>query len=195
MSQLQPISLWTLIYKIMAKVLTNRFKSILLRIISPTQSAFILGRLISDNYLVAMEVAYYMHKRSSGMNGLMALKLDVSKAYDRLKWNFLEAIMIRMGFSTSWVRMIMLCVTTLTYSFKVNGEPVGYVQLRRGIRQGDPLSPYLFVMCAEGLLTLLIRAESIGALHGIKVGRSAPSIHHLFFAYDSFLFARGTLEE
>ncbi|KAM1884835.1 hypothetical protein ACFX14_037585 [Malus domestica] len=195
MSQLRLISLCTLIYKIMAKVLTNLFKSILPRIISSTQSAFILGRLISDNYLVATEVAYYMHKTSSRMNGLMALKLDVSKVYDHLKWNFLEAIMIRMRFSTSWVRMIMLCVTTLTYSFKVNGEPVGYVQLRRGIRQGDPLSPYLFVMCVKGLLTLLIRAESIGALHGIKVRRSAPSIHHLFFADDSFLFARGTLEE
>lgn len=85
MSQLRPISLCNVIYKIMAKVLTNRLKSVLPLIISPTQSAFIPGRLISDNYLVAAEVAHYMHKRSSGMNGFMALKLDVSKAYDRLE--------------------------------------------------------------------------------------------------------------
>ena len=91
--------------------------------------------------------------------------------------------------------MVMMCVTTVSYSFKLNGEPVGYVQPERGLRQGDPLSPYLFVMCAEGLSALLSRAELMGDLQGIKVCRAAPSIHHLFFADDSFLFARGTISE
>lgn len=97
MTQLRPISLCNMLYKIMAKVLTNRLKCILPNIISPTQSAFIPGRLIFDNYLVAAEVAQYMHKRSLGMNGLMALKLDVNKAYDRVEWKLLEGIMERMG--------------------------------------------------------------------------------------------------
>lgn len=86
-------------------------------------------------------------------------------------------------------------LSTVTYSFKLNGEPVGCVRPGRGIHQGDPLSSYLFVMCTEGLSTLLTKAESQGVLQGIKVGRQAPSIHHLFFADDSFLFARGALQE
>ena len=186
MTQLRPISLCNVLYKIVAKVLTNRLKSILPDVISPTQSAFVPGRLISDNYLVAAEVAHYMHKRASGSKGLMAVKLDISKAYDRVEWNFVEAVMRRLGFSDRWTSMAMRCVTTVSYSFKLNGEPVGYMQPERGLRQGDPLSPYLFVMCAEGLSTLLSRAELVGDLQGIKVCRAAPSIHHLFFADDSF---------
>ena len=69
-----------------------------------------------------------------------------------------------MGFSKKWIEMIMLCVSTVTYSFKLNGDPVGYVQPGRGIRQGDPLSPYLFVICAEGLSALLSKAETEGEL-------------------------------
>lgn len=117
MTPLRPISLCNVLYKIVAKVLTNRLKVILLHIISPTHSAFILGRLIFINYLVDADVAHYMHKRSLGLNGLMALKLNISKAYDRVEWGFLEAVMRRMGFSERWIRMIMLCVTIVSYSF------------------------------------------------------------------------------
>ncbi|KAM0980895.1 hypothetical protein ACFX13_014376 [Malus domestica] len=91
----------------------------------PTKAPVPDGRLISDNYLVASEVAHYMHKRVSRLNGHMALKLDISKAYDRLEWKFLEVIMRSMGFSPRWIHMIMMCVSTVTYSFKLNGDPVG----------------------------------------------------------------------
>lgn len=89
----------------------------------------------------------------------------------------------------------MVCISTVTYSFKVNGDPVGFVRPKRGIRQGDPLSPYLFVICAKGLSGLLRRSEALDQLHGIKICKEAPSIHHLLFADDRFLFARGSLEE
>ncbi|KAM1809552.1 hypothetical protein ACFX12_026443 [Malus domestica] len=136
-----------------------------------------------------------MHKRSSGWNGVMALKLDISKAYDRLEWNFLESIMKCMGFSEEWIRLVMICVSMVTYSFKVNGEPVGFVSPKRGIRQGDPLSPCLFVLCAEGLSAVLRNAEERGLNKGVEICKNAPSISHLLFADDSFLFARGTLDE
>lgn len=115
------------------KVLANRLKIILPQIISSTQSAFVPGRLISNNCLVTAKVAHYTHKRSSRLNGLMALQLDINRAYDRLEWKFLEVIMRRMGFSQSWIHTIMLCVSTVTYFFKLNGEPVGYVQPRRRV--------------------------------------------------------------
>lgn len=88
--------------------------------------------------------------------------------------------MRRMGFPERWIHMILLCISTVSYSFKLNGEPVGYVFPEHGIRQGDPLFPYLFVMCAEGLSSLLTHVETTGELQGIKVCRGAPSIHHSF---------------
>lgn len=91
--------------------------------------------------------------------------------------------------------MIMLCVTTISFSFKLNGDLVGYVHPERGIQPGDPLSPYLFVICVEGLSASLTKATINEDLQGIKVCRDAPSIHHLFFADDSFLFAHGTIGE
>lgn len=117
-------------------------KTILPYITSPTKSAFIPGRLVSDNYLVTTEVAHYMHKRTSRLNGLMALKLDISKVYDRLEWSFLEAKMQRMGFSLTWIHTIIMCVSTVTYSFKLKKDPVGYVKPGRRVRQRDPLYPY-----------------------------------------------------
>ncbi|KAM1011190.1 hypothetical protein FF1_046429 [Malus domestica] len=107
MKHLRPISLCNILYKIIAKVLTNRLKSILLHNI-PESSAFIPGRLILDNSLVAAEIAHYMHKKTSGWNGIMALKLDICKAYHRLEWNYLEAIMRKMRFSEVWIGLIML---------------------------------------------------------------------------------------
>ncbi|KAM1149675.1 hypothetical protein ACFX2B_029933 [Malus domestica] len=107
MTQLRPISLRNVLYKIVAKVLMNRLKAIFPRIIAPTQSAFIPGHLVSYNYLVATEVAHYKHKRSPRSNGLMALKLDISKAYDPVEWRFLKAMMSLMRFSKKSIEMIM----------------------------------------------------------------------------------------
>jgi hypothetical protein len=120
-----PISLCNVVYKIISRVLANRLKVILSLIISPTQSVFILGRLIMDNILVAYETLHTMHARMWGNVGFMALKLDMSKAYDRVEWAFLEAVMRKMGFVDKWVGLVMSCVTSVKYSIIINGEPVG----------------------------------------------------------------------
>lgn len=195
MSDLRPIALCNVMYKICAKVIVNRLKKVLPDIISPAQSAFVPGRLIADNTLLANEVSHYIHNKRAGNEGVMSLKLDMSKAYDRIEWCFLEAVLHRLGFDVGWIHIIMQCVTTVRYSFLINGQPHGYITPTRGLRQGDPLSPYLFLLCAEGFSALLEHKVVHGFLHGIRVCPEAPRIHHLLFADDSLLFGSATTEE
>ena len=96
-----------------------------------------------------------MKTSCTGKSGYMALKLDMSKAYDRVEWIFLDKILLKLGFQNSWVSLIMECISTVTYSILVNGEPQGMITSTRGLRQGDPQSPYLFLLCAEGLHAIL----------------------------------------
>ena len=188
----RPISLCNVIYKLISKVLANRLKIILPHIVSNSQSAFVPGRLITDNVLVAFETLHYMHHNKIGRDGAMALKLDMSKAYDRVEWRFLEKIMSKMGFHQNWISLMTECISTVSYSILVNGEPHGYIQPSRGLRQGDPLSPYLFLLCAEGLHSIIQKARMDGDIQGISLCRGGPKVTHLFFADDSLLFSKAT---
>lgn len=123
----------------------------------------------------------------------MAVKLDMSKAYDRVEWKFLEAI--TMGFTEQWIRLIMTCVSTISYSVLVNGVPYGQIHPSRGLRQGDPLSPHLFLLVAEGLSSLIVREEQGGKLTGVPVSAGGVRLSHLLFVDDSLLFCRVNLEE
>lgn len=95
---------------------------------------------------------------------MMALKLDISKAYDRIEWNFLQQMMRKLGFAEAWIQLVMIYVTTVTYSFKLNGDPIGYIHPKYGTRQGDPLSPFHFVICAEGLSAMFEAWERQGQI-------------------------------
>ncbi|XP_042969143.1 uncharacterized protein LOC122301839 [Carya illinoinensis] len=191
----RPISLCNIIYKVVSKTLSNRLKLILPSIIAPTQSAFIQGRMIQDNVIVAFETLHSMSIKGKGQQGYMAIKLDLSKAFDRVEWEFLAKVMAKMGFNRRWIFLTMQCVTTVSYSTLINGKPQGNFSPLRGIRQGDPLSPYLFILVAEVLSSLLNHAETTKLIQGFPICRGRLSINHLLFADDSLLFCRANARE
>lgn len=120
----------------------------------------------------------------------MAVKIDMTKAYDRLEWDFIQLVLDRFGFHTKWIQWMMQCVKTVSFSFLINGSAQGKVIPSRGIRQGDPLSPYIFIMCSEVLSGLCKNAQYEGKLPGIRVAKNSPRVNHLLFADDTMFFCR-----
>ncbi|KAL4375950.1 hypothetical protein GQ457_02G034330 [Hibiscus cannabinus] len=195
MKQLRPISLCTTIYKIVSKTLLNRMKPYLHLCISKNQSAFLKGHLISDNILIAHELIHYLSSSKNGPNKGAALKLDMEKAFDRVEWTFLRNVMLQVGFHPDWVALIMECVTTVTFSARVNGRLTTEFTPQRGLRQGDPLSPFLFLLCMQGLSAALQAEQVAGNIRGIRASQQGPRINHLFYADDSVIFVRNSVQE
>ena len=140
--------------------------------------------------LVAFETLHYLKRKAQGKLGYIALKLDMSKTYDRVEWKFLEKVTIHLGFLGSFVSTIMSCIKSVSYVVLFNGELVGHIKPTRGLRQGNPLSPYMFLLCAIGLQRHLHKAESEGAIRGVSICRNGPRVSHIFSADDSVFFCR-----
>ncbi|KAL6138042.1 hypothetical protein ACLB2K_063330 [Fragaria x ananassa] len=187
----RPISLCCTVYKIISKIFVDRVRPLLRKWISPNQVSFVPGRHISDNIMIAQELLHKC-KNSKGVKGFMAWKVDLSKAYDKLNWNFIEQVLNEVKLPTNFVKIIMSCVSTASYQIIVNGELSNSFSGSRGIRQGDPLSPYLFVLCMEKLSHSIQNAVEMGHWKPIQSSYSSPRSSHLFFADDWILFSEAS---
>ena len=184
----RPISLVGSIYKLLSKVLANRLRVVLDNLISETQNSFVGGRQILDSVLIANEC---IDSRLKCHSPSVVCKLDIEKAYDHLNWDALLYLLNRMGFGLKWKEWIKTCISTVRFSILVNGSPAGFFGSSRGLRQGDPLSPLLFLLIMEVLSRILKKTEDSGLLRGFQVGpvnSIEVRISHLLFAVDTILF-------
>lgn len=191
MKNFRPIACCTVLYKIISKILANRMKRVLDTIICDSQSAFVQGRLIFDNILISHElVKGYSRKRISPR---CMVKVDIQKAYDSVEWHFLKHMLIELGFPIRYINWIMTCLTYVSYVVNVNGELTEPFEAKKGIRQGDPISPYLFVVCMEYLNRCLLELKYNRKFHFHPRCRKVGLIH-VCFADDLLMFTRGDVE-
>jgi len=193
-AQFRPISLCNSLYKIIAKILVNRMRPVLGKIIDPVQSAFVPNRSIHDNILLTHEVINKF-RNMKGKKSWIALKLDMKKAYDKVEWNFLFEALKQLGFHPRWIHWIKECISTVSYSIIVDDEVTDFFFSSRRILQGDPLSPYLFLIYMEVLTRELRKAHNTKKCGiGFKISPRAAQIPCLLFVDDSFIFCRSNLE-
>ncbi|XP_027069890.2 uncharacterized protein [Coffea arabica] len=185
----RPISLCNFTNKIISKLLSARLAMILPRIISPQQNGFVQGRQITDNFLLAQELVADIGKSNRGGN--VVIKLDMMKAYDKVSWPFLLQVLRYFGFSETWIDMIWRLISNVWFSVLVNGGSNGFFRSSRGLRQGDPISPALFVIGAEVLSRTLNTLPTQRGFTPFKVPPHCSIITHLAFADDVIIFSSG----
>jgi len=189
LEQYRPISLVGTMYKIISKVLAGIMKNVLPSIIDESQSAFIKERGILDSVFMANEAVEDL--RRDGRSGL-CLKVDFEKAYDSISWVFLYDTLQRISFHSKWISWIRGCIESATVSVLVNGIPMKEFKPSRGLRQGDPLAPFLFIVVAEGLAGLVRQAIKASLLSGLKIGRKEAELCILQFADDTVFFCENS---
>ena len=150
----RPISLCNTVYKVVTKTIVARLRPFLDKLISPLQTVFVLGRKGIDNVIIAQEIIHSLGKKR-WKTGYMALKIDLEKAYDKLEWGFIRNMLLRINIPTKLIDVIMSCVSTVSTSILFNGEALDLIFPSRGIRQGDLLSPYFFIICMDFLGQLI----------------------------------------
>lgn len=189
-SDFRPIACCNFVYKCISKLLAFRLKLVVPSLISPNQSAFVPKRLIGDNILLAQSLLKGYHLNSGSPR--CAMKLDIRKAFDSVNWSFMFSVLLRMGFPTIFVNWVRACVQSCMISVKINGSLEGFFKAAAGLRQGDPLSPYLFVLCME-VLSILLKKNESNPQFKFHWKCKSSSLSHLMFADDVLLLCNGDL--
>jgi hypothetical protein len=187
----RPIALCNLCYKIISKIIAKRIRPIMSCTLSEEQFGFLKGRQIIDAIGTAQECLHNIREKK--LQALI-LKIDLKKAYDCISWDFLRLVLLQCGFGLSTTKWIMGCITSATFAVLINGEPTKFFHSGRGLRQGCPLSPLLFILIMEGLSLALKRSQADGLLSGIKVSRFIK-ILHLLFVDDILIMTKDSIEE
>ena len=178
------------IFKIIPKILADRIADIAARIISPSQHAFIKGRKIQHAIGLTSESFNLLNYKSYGGN--VGLKIDISKAFDTLDWNFLIRVLTQFGFNQTFTKWITTLLHSASLSILVNGTPYGFFNCCKGVRQGDPLSPILFCLAQDALSRSISNLQSNGSIIPITSPHGFTSPTHIFYADDIIIFCRGT---
>lgn len=188
----RPIALCNVIYKIITSLIAKRLKPLLDKLISAEQTGFVEGRQILDGLVVTQEVIHSLKvKKQKGM----MIKLDFSKAYDRLNWNYLEKVLESFGFNRRWIAWIHSLISSPNFSILVNRTPTKTFNASRGIRQGDPLSPFLFILAAEGLGRFIKQEREANRIKGLNLWGNNLPLTHQQFVDDIMLFGEPTVKE
>ncbi|KAK2639862.1 hypothetical protein Ddye_027657 [Dipteronia dyeriana] len=191
MKDFRPISLVGALYKILAKVLASRMRKVINLVDGESQMAFVRNRQILDSFVIAEEI---IHQWKKSREGRVLVKLDFGKAYDSLDHSFLDFMLKEMGFGWRWRKWVGCCISTSRLSVLVNGSPTRQFGMERGLRQGDPLSPFLFNVAAEGLSAVFKKAEAMDLMKGISFGGNVVHVSHMHFKDDTILFLQPGVE-
>ncbi|GAU22346.1 hypothetical protein TSUD_106740 [Trifolium subterraneum] len=189
--QYRPIAMANFKFKIISKIIADRLAKIMPFIISEEQMGFIHDRNIKDCLCIASEAANLLHNKSFGGN--LALKIDISKAFDTLEWSFLLKVLRCFGFNDVFCNWIHVILKSAFLSISINGKAEGYFNCSRGVRQGDPLSPLLFCLAEDVLSRSITNLVSVGKLNPIKGTRHISVPSHTFYADDLMIFCKGKL--
>lgn len=180
----RPIALCNVVYKIISKVIANRLKPLLSALISEEQTGYVEGRQILDNIIQAHEV---VHSLKSNKQAGVIIQLDLAKAYDKLSWSYIRAVLRAFGFDQNWIRWVMALVIMTSLSILLNNAPSRLFTPSRGLRQGDPLSPFIFVLMMEGLGRAIKMANAEGRIQGLKLTLDGVANTHKKFVGDIML--------
>lgn len=181
-------------YKVLSKVIVNRIRPLLQQLVGPLQGSFLPGRSTADNIILTQETIHSM-TRLKGRRGAMALKIDLHKAFDSVSWSFLREVLHHFNFPPPLIELIMFSISSNRLSILWNGCSLPPFSPGRGLRQGDPLSPYLFILVMEKLSHMIQDAVREGAWKPFKLSQGGFSLSHLFFADDLMLFAEASVEQ
>lgn len=193
MNHIRPLTLWAYVHLfiVVAKIIVAKLRPLLPKLVNPVKTSFMLGCYITNNMIITQELLH-KYSQTKGKLGFLAWKIDLSKAYDRPNWDFHAAVLWEIGVSGTLYQLVLHCITSVTFQEIINGELTTHFSPQCSLCQGDPLSPFLFVLCLEKLSHSIDSMVHAKLWKPVRASRSDPLISHLFFEDDLILFAEAT---